>query len=383
MRLSFVFALALLATQAATGAASAFEATGNAVADGFLRIMESGGFTDVTIDAAATDDITTTLTGLSARSVAYGDRLTITQIAIEDGLIDARNALRAEAILYSGIAMEGDGGARSSAAAITVTAPRLALREGSGSWLGTVLGTFGTMTLTNLEARPADGPGISVANVVVERAADANPAAGRVAFEGAELGAAFFRGPAADVLIDLGYESLNVSGVLAGRWDGDTGDLSLTEVSLAADDLGALALAAEASGLTQERFAELGAGLGSVQTMLPLLQSVKVGALTVAFRDGGLTERIVGRTAALSGSTPDAVRARAVAGLARGLSMVRSPALTTSATEALKSFLAAPGTLSVAMAPPAALSVSQLIGGALMTPDKLPQLLNLSIAALP
>ena len=66
--------------------AAAFEPTGNAVADGFLRIVESGGFADVAIAGSGHNEKGTVLTGLTASAPGRNERLAIGTVVIVGGM---------------------------------------------------------------------------------------------------------------------------------------------------------------------------------------------------------------------------------------------------------------------------------------------------------
>ncbi|UOM34599.1 hypothetical protein [Acuticoccus sp. I52.16.1] len=364
--------------------AAAFEPTGNAVADGFLRIVESGGFADVAIAGSGHNEKGTVLTGLTASAPGRNERLAIGTVVIVGGMVDGANALRAEVIQYADVAMTNIGdGSVSRATALTITPARLPLREAGASWLATVLGEFQQLVLEGLAARPATGSAVAVERIEVVREDDADPAAGRIAFQRARVDAAFFQGGASTVLTDLGYDTLTLSGTLAGRWNAADGATELAQLAIAAGDVGAVVMSGSASGLSGPRLAALGQSLGSVSVMLPLLQEVRLTALTLAFRDGGLTERLLAHATATSGASTDAVRERIVDGVARVVALVGSEGLTTQATDAARRFLLEPGTLTIAAEPAEAVSLAQIVGGALLKPQLLPQLLNLSITVEP
>ena len=375
-----ILLLVLVATPAA-----AFEPTGNAVADGYLRILESGGFEEVAIEEARQGDGGIMMTGLTARSPARNEALQIARIVIVDGLIDGNNALRTKGIQYAGVRMTNTAAseAYSTADAITLGPTTLPMREGTGSWLATVLGEFRTIVVDGLAAHPADGRALAVARIEIMRGGDQTPASGRVAFRGATVDAAFLQGTASTVLSDLGYDRLTLNGTLEGKWDAQSGAARLNEVSLAAADLGALAVSGAATGITAERVATLQANMGALDQLLPVLQAIRVEALTIAFRDGGLTERLVRRASTRSGSSADVVRERAVQSIADVLGFLRSPQLRDQVADALGRFLAAPGVITMSVSPPETVTLAQLVGGALLKPDLLPQLLNLSIAVEP
>ncbi|RAI00577.1 hypothetical protein DLJ53_15045 [Acuticoccus sediminis] len=378
MRRLLPLLLALLATPAA-----AFEPTGNAVADGFLRIVESGGFDDVAFAAAQRADRGTVLTGLSAS--ARNERLEIGTVVIVDGLIDADNGLRAEAIQYRDMRMTNtaDAASHSTAGMLTLARPHLPMRDGGGSWLETVLGDFESLLAQDVAARPAAGRALEVGRIEVTRADEGGPWSGRVAFQAARVDAAFFQGTAGTYLTDLGYDTLTISGALEGLWSAGEGTLAVREASLAADGVGALVVSGAAEGLSAERIAAIRDNAGALPQMLPLLTDVRLESLTLAFRDGGLVQRLVTRTVERSGDTVEKVRSDAVATVDSLLALVGVPALQAQVTDAVRRFLANPGTLAVNLAPPASVNAAQIVGGALLKPDALPQLLNFSISATP
>lgn len=366
--------------------AAAFEPTGNAVADGFLNIIESGGFGSVAVEGVANQGEATLISGLTATAPQRNEALTIGTITIVDGLIDARNGLRAEAIRYTGVRMTNTAAAQShsTAATVTVAGPRLAQSAADASWLATVLGEFRALELEELLAHPANGREVRVARIAIVRNAAAGEAtSGRIDFRGASVAGDFFEEPTRTTLADLGYQRLTIDGTLAGEWEGESGTIAISQASVAAEAMGAVSLALAATGLDPERMAAVRANIAKPAALLPLLQAVRIDTLTIALRDGGLTDKLIERAAARSGGDAQSVRERAVATADALLALVRSPELRQNGTDAVRRFLAEPGTLTLSVTPPEGVNAAQIVGGALLKPEALPALLDLKIGVQP
>lgn len=374
----------ILASAAAALPARAFEPTGNAVADGLLRILQSGGFEEITVDGVGNEGDATLLSGLTATAPARNEALTIATVTIVDGLIDGRNGLRAEAIRYTDMRMSNTAVPESfsTAASVILAGPRLSPSQADASWLATVMGEYRGLELADLRAHPAAGRELRVGSIAIVRNAD-HPASGQIAFRDATVEASFFEGPTSATLTQLGYDRLTLDGTLAGDWQAETGTVLVTEASIAAEGMGALSLSLGATGLAPARMAAIRANLGQPTALLPLLQDVRVDNLTLALRDGGLTGRLIARAATRSGADAQSVRERTVAAADTALAMVGSPQLRQAGTEALRRFLADPGTLTIAIAPPDGVNAAQIVGGAILNPETLPALLDLKIAVEP
>ncbi|WP_420393286.1 hypothetical protein [Acuticoccus sp.] len=386
-RATLVLTLVVAAAVGTVPRAGAFEATGNAVADGFLAVVQSGGYMDVAATDVARQDGATVLTGVSATSEDRAERLTIGTVEINGGVIDADNRLIADRIAYGDVRITNRGGqeADSTATLITVTNARLPLREGDGSWLATVLGGFERVEVDGLVARPPVGGPVSVQHVEVASApADGGEVtSGRIALEGVEFDVAFLQGAATQFLRDVGYERMTIDALLDGRWDRAGGAAAIRDLTLSADGLGAVTLEATMDGVTAATITALSDGGGDVGRLLSLLQTVSVSALTVRYDDDGLAQRLIDRAAVQRGVDGQEVIAGTVQALRSALAVVGDPAFTEEVASALSAFLADPGTLTLSAAPPSEVSVAQLFGGAVMQPRSLPALLNVTVTATP
>lgn len=376
--------LILLLTLVATPAA-AFEETGNPVADGFLNVLESGGYDDVTVQSVDRADGTTVLSGVSATARDREETLEMARVEIAGGLIDADNTLIADRIRYGDVRVTsgGDQAADSTAASMTVTDARLPVRSSAGSWLATVFGTFATVTIEDLVARPPARTEVRVGRIEVASTGpdDGVGLGGRVALSGIDFDVAFLQGAAAAFLRSLGYDRLTVDAALSGRWDRTGGRAAVEDVTLRAGDLGAVTLDAAVDGMSAETVAALRTGLSDFSRVLSVLQGVRVSSLSVGYTDLGLAERLLAQAAEARGTSVEAVADEAVASVRSALGVVGDPDFTNEVASALAAFLEEPGTLTLSVQPSQQVTVAQVFGGALMRPEILPELLNVKVSA--
>lgn len=397
----------VLVALSALGPALAFEPTGNAVADAFLGVVRSAGYGAVDVGGVRREGGRTVLSqvvaqqGVAPETAAEGSggesttgqaspgtgRLTIGEVAIEGGLVDADNALVARTVSYADLAVTGED-TRARAGLIVVGGPRLAPTDGAG-WIATLTGAFETVEADDLSAEPPGGQAVRVERIALARTPspadeEVNDAvlAGRLLVRGADLDVATFEGPAAAFLRDLGYGALKADVALEGRWDGATGRLDLGEATLGADALGRLTIAATLDGLSRDNAAAL-SNVADFARLLDLLEGVQVSALAVSYGDDGLVDRLIGRAAEARGVSREALIAGLVSAASSALGQLGDEEFSRSIGETLARFLADPGTLRVEARPSAAVSMAQVLGGVLMRPDILPRLLNITVTAEP
>jgi hypothetical protein len=150
-------------------------------------------------------------------------------------------------------------------------------------------------------------------------------------------------------------------------WDPQTHDLALTPLRLAADDLATLTLNVTLGNVDLSLLAK-----GPMAAMAGLVvATVKSGALV--YDDHSLIERAIAVYAAMTGQTPAALRQMLVAMLTNMKSPLPSRPLLPSQ---LAGFIAHPGTLTVRIAPDAAVPAAML---AALSPDETAQKLALDV----
>lgn len=377
-------ALAFLLAALAASPAAAFELTGSAVADALLRTLERSGYRAVTAGEVTREGTDTVLRDVEAETADAGRSLAIGRVVVANGLVNAENALVADSVVYEDVAAEaGDRGAS--------TARRIAIDgvtfpgEGGGTGLAALLGSFDTLSVTGVEAEATGGETVRVEAIsaAVEERDPASAVGGRLAVTGLAFDVSLWEEPLAGRLRALGYETLSLDLVAAGRWEAATGAATVREARLAGDGIGALTLTAEAAGLTPAAFAAIRASLEDIPALIERLQTISVSSLTLSYTDAGLAERLLERTVREGGASRAALAEAFSSAAAELAGIIGDAAFTNDVREAVARFLADPGTLTVAARPGQPVTAAQVLAASVVRPEVLPVLLGLSVSAAP
>jgi len=378
-------ALALLALLIAAPA-TAFEPTGSVVADALLGSLEASGYRDISVGSVDRADTTVVLRDITATAADEETRLGIDRVGIEDGLVDAQNALVAERITYEGTTIAGGPeGGTSTVERIVIDAVRYLPADNGGVGLTSLFGSFDTLSVSGITARTADGETVTVAALSAAVAEDdpATGLGGRFSVTDLSFDIGLWEEPTAGRMRALGYDSLSVDMSVAGRWQAETGRAVLREARIAAADMGVLKITAAAEGLTDENIATLRASLENVAEVLDRLQSVSLTALSVTYTDAGLADRLLADLAQGEGLERSALARGLAAALANAMAGLGDPAFVERVREAAARFLADPGTIGVTAEPARPVTLAQLVGAGLLRPRTLPLLLDIEITTSP
>lgn len=375
--------LAVLATPAA-----AFEPTGNVVADAFLATLERGGYTDVAAASVSRAEGAVVIDRVSAAAATdVGQTLAVDTIRIRGGAVNADNALVAEEITYSDVRVtEADGSTTSTIGSVAIVAPAFPTGDSDPvTGVGTLFGAFETVRMEEIVASAPDGTSIEVGAIAatVEERDFETAAAGSFSVEDLVFDVSTWEEPAESQMRALGYERLTLDLVGRGRWEAATGRAVVEGLRVSAEDVGALTVDANLDGLTAATLTELQAGVSDFAQTLTLLQNVTLSGLTVRYSDDGLTQRLLADTAKRANVPPEALVDGLVATIPDALSILNAPGFTEMVASAARTFLDAPGTLTVAAAPAAPVTFAEVLGSALMNPGAIPAILNLEITAAP
>ena len=377
-RLAIVIAAAL-----ATAPAGAFEETGSVVADALLRTLEASGYTQVATGDVSRANGDTILAGLTAVTAEEGRELAIDRVVIERGFVDADNALVAERVAYETVSVEAGRDGTSTIERIVLDGVRFS--GGNGAGLAGLLGTFDTLSMSGIETAARGGSSVTVdaVSAAVEERDTRRAIGGRVAVTGLTFDVALWEEPLEGRLRTLGYDTLSLDLVAAGRWEAATGAADVRELTLAGEGLGTLSLSARARGLKPATIGAIRESLDNVQGLLKELQAISFSSFTLAYDDAGLADRLIDR-AARDADTDRAALAEGLAGSAAALvGAFGDGAFIADVRETVQSFLTRPGTLTVSAAPQEPVSAAEVLAASLMRPALLPRLLGLDLTAAP
>lgn len=368
------FAMLLLAA----GPASAFESTGNAVADAFLRSAEQAGFADARAGSVSRDGGTTVVADVAAGRPGEGRTLTVAVVRMDGALVNADNQIVADTIIYEDVKITDEAGRpASSIGSLTLSDARLG-GDGEDGVTGLV-GDFRTIVVNDVTARSDAGQEVRLARFDAELADQNGVSGADITVEDLVFDLSLFEEPTANSLRDLGYDGLAVDLTAAGEWEAASGRAVLSGSSLSVDGMGTLSLEAGASGLTSQTYDTLRTGNLDFASLLNALGSVSLSGVTLRFTDAGLTDRLLDRFGEQAGLSREAISTRILAALSQPLGLVGDPAFSEKVVGAARSFLADPSTLTVRAMPNEAISALQVVGAAMLNPRLLPSLLALEV----
>lgn len=364
--------------------AFAAEPTGNAIADAVIAGMESSGATNISWGSVTGDDDTATITDLKATTAAGGDgktsTLTIGSLTLDEASV-ADGRIEAGAVAATAIAVKEDGGTTG------ITIGQLVGADVAGSVEDAVSPdldtTLGQMTASDIVITVEDGSTVPVETVEITtgEVVDGSPremsfAADNIVIEVAKL-------PDEDAkaqMTRLGYDTLKLSVVLAGGWDADEETLTVEEITIAGDQMGSLSLYASLGGLTEQVMEQLKAE-GNDEQKMQLLQGLLVEELEISFENQSLVNRMIDAQAKDQGTTPDALVGQLSMMLPEMLKMLGNPDFEGKVAAAATAFLKAPQNLTITAAPAQPVPIAQLVGTAMMAPQSLPTVLNVTVEA--
>jgi hypothetical protein len=194
----------------------------------------------------------------------------------------------------------------------------------------------------------------------------------------------------------LGMEKLSVAISSSGAWNMPAGRMTVHEYRIEVAGAGAVTLSLALEGYTLEWYRRVRASAQRAQEagtdnvdaqkqaateMMTAMGELKLASLKLDFRDGAITRRLLAMQAEAMGTTPEELAASVPLMLAEFLALARNPQFSTGAAEAIKAFLADPGAISLTIAPPAPVPVTDIVGAVLNGPEKLVPMLNAQVTA--
>jgi hypothetical protein len=364
--------------------AFAAEPTGNAIADAVIAGMEKSGATNISWGSVSGDADTATITDLKA-TTAPGDAgktstLTIGSLTLDEAKV-ADGRIEAGVVAATSISVKEDGGnAGVTIAQLTGSGLSGSLEDAVSPDLDTAVGE---MTASDVVILVEDGTAIPIETVEVKtgNVVDGSPreisfAADSIAIDVAKL-------PDEDAkaqLTRLGYDKLDLSIAFAGAWDADEETLTIDDISIGGENMGALSLYASLGGLTEEVMAQLKAD-GNDDQKMQLLQGLLVEELEISFENRSIVNRLIDAQAKDAGTTPDALVGQLSQMLPEMLKMLGNPDFEGKVAAAATAFLKAPQNLTISAEPQQPVPIAQLVGTAMMAPQSLPTVLNVTIEA--
>ena len=377
--------LVFLSAAALPVGASAFEPTGNPVADRFLSMLEAEDGTVESYESFSESGNSVTLRGIKLKD----DRLGKTTVLISQaGLTDAEptsdGRMTVAHLEIKGLDVQAPDGALVIGAFHSTNAVLPSPDEIASDLSATLFKpTFGELEILDTTVTDEDGSQFSVNRIFA--ATDGSdgdlPTDFRFALEDMVLHTQHLQREGRDALTNLGYDTLTVSASGHVEWYPASEIAVLGPVEIRVDDAAEAKTTFTLTGVSRTIMEELNKSGEEPDDVLSLLQGVGISSASIHVDNAGLVGRVLDQQAKQAGTDRAGMVAQLQSALPLMMTFVKNPDFRTSLTTALTEFLENPVSLSVSADPAAPVPVSQIMGLAFVTPQGLPQLLGLQVSA--
>lgn len=207
------------------------------------------------------------------------------------------------------------------------------------------------------------------------------PTAGSVDLEGIRISQDMLDDDEKETLAELGYEELTLSAGFSGDWDPESGRLDVTRLTVGGDTSATIDASLVLGGLTREVVEQLDQAQGDTSQAMALMQGLTLERLTMRIDNASLVDRVLESQAKSSGMSRADFVAQVTGALPMMLSVLNNADFQTKVAAAGTTFLKDPKSLSAVAAPANPLPLAQVMGTAMMAPQMLPDILDLTITA--
>jgi hypothetical protein len=207
---------------------------------------------------------------------------------------------------------------------------------------------------------------LSLSNIAVSGGI---PVAGTLAYSGLRLRRAQMpNAQTLEIFDKLGLDTVTLGLGFSFKWDLEQKRLSLSDLVLRADELGALGLSIDLAGMSTDAAWQ---------------SQVKLAHATLRYDDASLMERTLRAGAAQGGVDAGTFRQQLIATVQERISVLGDNPSIAAAARALVTFLASPHSVTVELAPPTPVGVNWLQTARDLLPAELVSRLGLTISAVP
>ncbi|NBN77926.1 hypothetical protein GWI72_06545 [Microvirga tunisiensis] len=366
-----------------TSGALAFDPTGNAAADAFLKRLEAGETKIVSVGDVSEDGDQVSIESIVlADSKPEGDKMEIGVATLTAAEEQADGKLAMDGLALEELTLTSDGTVMTLAqlVATEVTLPSVADLAKADS---TATPGYSTVEIEGVTILDKDKTEVGVESIyLAANSMEGNwPTSGELQVTGIALTAAQMEEEAKKQLTELGYDKLSFDIASNFTWSPQTGDLDFPQFDLTGADMGSLALAFKIGGLTADVVKKLEAAKDNSEESMALLQGLSVSSLRLRFENASLVDRVLDQQAKAAGTDRAAFVTQLKAGMPMMLALLQNPDFQTSVSTALSSFLDKPGSLTVEAKPAQPVPVAQIMGTAMLAPQTLPQVLGVAVTA--
>ena len=366
-----------------TQGALAFDPTGNAAADAFLKRIETGDSKIVSIGDVSED----------------GDQVIIEMIVLE-GSKPETGKLEIGVTTLTGAEEQADGKLALGGLAleeVTLTADKSVITIAQLVATEVVIPSaadiakgdsssapgYGTVEVEGVNILDESKKEVSIDSLYLATSAMEGkwPTAGELQLTGLIIDPAHFEEEGKKTFTELGYEKLSMDLASNFTWSPTSGDLDIPQLDLTFAEMGKLSMALKVGGLTADVVNKLEAAKENTEESLALLQGLSVTTLSIGFDNNSVVERVLDQQAKAAGTDRAGFVTQLKAGLPMMLAILQNPEFQTSVSTALSSFLDKPGSLKIEAKPAQPVPVAQIMGTAMLAPQTLPQVLGVKVMA--
>lgn len=383
----YALAGALACGVAFSGSVAAFEPTGDATADHFLKTVEAGGATISSVGSVSVDGSDISFTDLSVDIDDDGKKakLEIGETTLTGASVSDNNRLSVQLLQMRTISIEADDGGLTVQNLETTDAVLPSPEEVSKAEAGgdAIAPLYQSAKLSGISIQTEDQGTVPIDEITVTvDAMDGElPTAGSFHLRGLKLSKTELDEDGQEMLTDLGYEEVDLSISGTGKWEPDDGLLDLQALSISGENVGNLTLSARINGFTREVMEKLDQAQGNPDQALGLLQGLGIEHLSIDLQNSSVVERVLDKQAQEAGTDRAAYVGQLTGALPFMLSVLNNPQFQEKVASALTTFLNDPKSLRAVAAPANPVPVTQLIGAAMAAPQTLPDILGVNIEA--
>ncbi len=371
-----------------SSSAMAFDATGNEIADHFLKTMEAGGGTvesigsvEETGDSVVISDITTTIHNNDNFENA---QLLLRQITIKNGAILPNERLSSDVLTISGLKVSDDDATFSVENLVSTQIVMPSIQEvKNSSTENAIAPLYKTTDLTGILITDHEDASVPIESihVSVDELDGDQPTAGTIILRGLVLDQNDLDDDEKEIFTDLGYGDITLNAEVKLAWAPDDGILEIEKLKVDGPDVGAVSMSAYLGGLTRDVVDQLNAAQDDPDKAMSLMQGLTVKSLNFRVDNDSVVDRILEHQAKETGTDKETFVQQISGAMPLMLTVLDNPDFQNKVAAALTAFLSNPQSLTATASPQQPVPFSQLLGTAMMAPQTLPTVLSVDIIA--
>lgn len=369
------FALGGAAVILMYGAAPAFAADANQIADALVAAMTASGESKVTYGnaSAAGDDVSITNLQVSGND---GSSITIPTVFITNAQSRDPGGFTANAISFDNANMVSDGntitwGTASATDTIVPSADEIKSKA--------KIRPFSTMNIANMKVSGGELPvPLEIANIGVAVDLDDGglPRDFSLNVDSIDISSELIATADNDFkqLVDgLGYDSFMINVMVEGGYETAKDRLTLRNFAIEAPEVGKFSLAGTVSDVKASDLA--------TEQSPDALANGKLENLTIRFENSGVVERALDMQAKMMGASREDIVAQLNGALPFMLNALNNPAFQEKVAKAAQAFLSDPKSITITASPAQPVPFQQIMGSAMTAPQSLPDSLAIDVTA--